>query len=149
MTQHQHYSDEEVAQAWIRRFSQNRTRILLPETADAQTLADQRIELETKWAFEELEKIVKNDAPRAWAVILRILETAPHDDDVLDNLSAGPLETLLALHGRDVIEWVEAEAKSNPGFRDILQGVWGNAIDGAVWERIQALLLDSTNSQPS
>lgn len=56
------------------------------------------------------------------------------------NLAAGPLETLLVRHGRDVLERVEAEAKSNPSFKDLLDGVWGNAIDEAVWERVQALL---------
>ena len=139
MDQQPHYSDEELARAWIRRFSQSRTSILLAGDADAQMQDDQRIEVETKWAFDELEKLVENDPARAWAVILCILSTAHQDENALDNLAAGPLETLLARHGRDVVEWVEAEAKANPKFKELLKGVWGNAIDEAVWAKVRSL----------
>jgi hypothetical protein len=142
MDQQPHYSDEEIARAWIRRFSQNRTSILLAGDADAQIRDDQRIEVETKWAFDELEKLVENDPARAWAVILCILNTAHQDENALDNLAAGPLETLLARHGRDVVERVEAEAKANPKFKKLLKGVWGNAIDEAVWAKVRSLSAD-------
>jgi hypothetical protein len=61
------------------------------------------------------------------------------DENVLDNLAAGPLETLLVRHGRDIIDRVENEAKSDPRFKDLLLGVWGNAVDATVWERLEAL----------
>src|SRR5262249_43362638 len=123
--------------------SQERKKVLSTIEADAQLGADQRIEIETKWAFDELEKVVAADPSRAWAVILRILKTASQDQGVLDNLAAGPLETLLARHGRHIIERVETEAALNPAFRELLNGVWRNAIDEAVWERIQLLTADS------
>jgi hypothetical protein len=106
----------------------------------------QRIEAEIKWAFDELEKLVEGDPARAWAVILRILGTAHQDENVLDNLAAGPLETLLARHGRDAVEWVEAEAKANPKFKSLLKGVWRNAIDEAVWAKVQSLSADSKDA---
>src|SRR5262249_50028490 len=142
MAQQTRYSDEELARAWIRRFSQNRPSILLADNADAQMRDEQRTEVETKWAFDELEQLVESDPPHAWTVILCILGLSHQDGGALDNLAAGPLETLLARHGRDVVEWVEAEAKSNPKFRDLLKGVWGNAIDKSVWTRVQSLLSD-------
>jgi hypothetical protein len=139
MSQLPHFSDQELARAWIRRFSQNRRSILLTDSADSQMRDERLIEDETKWAFDAFEELVDKDATRAWAVILRILEMAHPDASVLNNLSAGPLETLLVRHGWDVLEWVEAEATSNPKFKDLLEGLWGNAIDETVWERVQAL----------
>lgn len=139
MSEHEKFSNEELAQAWIRRFSQNRTRILLVDSADKQQRDEERVEAETKWAFAALEELIDKDPARGWAVILRILEMAPEDASVMNNLSAGPLETLLVRHGRDVLEWVEAEARSNPNFKELLAGVWGNAVDATVWERVQAL----------
>lgn len=146
MDQQPHYSDEELARAWIRRFSQSRTRVLLAGAADAQMRDEQRIEIETKWAFDELEKLVETEPAHAWAVILCILSTADQDENALDNLAAGPLETLLARHGRDVVEWVEAEANANPKLKKLLKGVWGNAIDEVVWAKVQELSADSKDA---
>jgi len=142
MGEHLRYSDEEIARAWVRHFSQNGPRILLPGDPDIKVHEGQRIKAETEWAFDELERLIERDPTRTWAVIRCILELGSQDEKVLDDLAAGPLETLLARHGRDVIEWIEAEAKSNPKFRDLLKGVWGNAIDESVWTRVQSLVND-------
>lgn len=139
------YSDDELARAWIRRFSQDRTRVLLVDSADSQARDGQRIDTETKWAFDELERLVAEDPPHAWAVILCLLNLANDDETALANLAAGPLETLLARHGRMLIERVETAAKSNPQFRELLGGIWRNAIEEPVWERIQALAGSSTS----
>ncbi len=101
------------------------------------------IDSETKWAFDQVEELVQKDPARAWAVILRILGLAHQDESALSNLAAGPLETLLAKHGRQILGWVEAEANRNPGFRGLLKGVWRNAIDESVWERVQSLAGES------
>lgn len=144
MSESPHYSDEELARAWIRRFSQNRTRIVLAGQEDAKMREEQRIESETKWAFGELDDLVREDPSRAWTMILLILKLAQQDEDALNNLAAGPLESFLVHHGPKVIEQVEKEARSNPPLKNLLLGVWGNAVDATVWSRLQALFDDST-----
>jgi hypothetical protein len=142
-------SDEELAHAWIKRFSKNRTRVLSADSVDRQMQDDHRIEVETYPAFKELEKLVRDDPVRSWAIILCILKLAQQDQEALDNLAAGPLETLLVLHGPNVIERIEKDARSNPRLKALLLGVWGNAVNAAVWDRLQALLGDSSNRKGS
>ncbi len=57
MSEHECFSDAELAQAWIRRFSQNRTRILSVDSADKQLRDEEHIEVETKLAFAAVEAI--------------------------------------------------------------------------------------------
>jgi hypothetical protein len=146
---HPQYSDEQIADAWVKRYAKDRPLILLLDSADKRVEGDQRNEAETFWAFEELSRLVKDDPTRAWAVILRVLESAQQNQEVLDNLAAGPLESLLVYHGIGIIEWVEAQAKSDLRFKELLLGVWGNAINEAVWARLQALFEDSAESRSS
>jgi hypothetical protein len=138
------FSDEELARAWIRRFSKNRKRVLSLDNPDKQLREDRRIETETNWASNELQKLVRDDPGRAWTMILLILKLAQQDEDALDNLAAGPLESFLVHHGPDVVERVEKEARLNPQLKDLLLGVWGNSVDATVWRRLQALLDNST-----
>jgi uncharacterized protein DUF6869 len=100
-----------------------------------QPLAD---ELETEW-FEggELMMDAVRDVPETvWSAILKILE---HEltDDQLALLAAGPMEDLLAQHGAQFIERVEAEAERNPRFNHLLGGVWRSSMTEDVWGRVQ------------
>jgi len=45
---------------------------------------------------------------------------------VQEVLSAGPIESLLAKHGANFIDRVEAEARNDPSFAKVLGGVWQN-----------------------
>lgn len=71
-------------------------------------------------------------------VILRISD-ATDDLTVLANLSAGPLEDLLAHHGEKVIGRVEKLANENAKFLQLVGGVWRNAMTNEIWQRVQAL----------
>lgn len=136
-------SDEELARAWIRRFSTNRKHVLSVDNVDQQLLEDRRIELETSPASQELQRLVLEDPGRAWTMILVILELAEQDEGALDNLAAGPLESLLFHHGPKAIEWVEKEARSNQRLKDLLSGI--NTGDATIWNRLQALVDGSTD----
>ena len=57
---------------------------------------------------------------------------------VLANLGAGPLECLLAQHGPEFIEAVEAEARRDRRFFWTLGCVWQNAASDDIWARVQA-----------
>jgi len=95
------------------------------------------------WAFDRVWDMCRNDPDAAWRVILAVLE-ADQSNAVIERLSAGPLEDLLAKHPYDVIERVESEARRNPRFADLLGGVWQNAMPDDVWERVQAVWDRST-----
>jgi hypothetical protein len=89
------------------------------------------------WSFEEIDELCRNSPDAAWAFILAAW-SEDQSKSVAQNLSAGPLEDLLARHGEAVIERVEAEARSNPSFAFLLGGVWKNQMTDEVWLRVQS-----------
>jgi hypothetical protein len=89
------------------------------------------------WAWEKLEEIVRNDPALGWDVILQIVSES-NNESVLGNLAAGPLEDLIAWHGAKFIERVEAQARRDNRFREVLAGVWQNETPHDVWARVQA-----------
>jgi Family of unknown function (DUF6869) len=77
------------------------------------------------------------DAPEmAWQAILQIMQHALTAEQ-LALLAAGPLETLLALHGAQFINRIEAEAKRSPAFAHLLGGVWPRDMAHALWQRVE------------
>lgn len=92
------------------------------------------------WAFDDMVDMVRETPFDALETILEILKITD-EERVLANLAAGPLEDLLVTHGKTVINEIIDLVKSEPKFRDLLQGVWGNSIDEAVWGRIKALYI--------
>ena len=92
------------------------------------------------WAFDEMVDLVRDKPFDAFEVILEILRITD-EERILANLAAGPLEELLVEHGPEMIERILALAKSDsdPKFRDLLQGVWGNSIEKVVWKQIERL----------
>jgi hypothetical protein len=79
-----------------------------------------------------------HDSPEvAWSAILRILERDLTTEQI-SLLAAGPLESLLAMHGSQFIDRVEREAKQNQRFNHLLGGVWQNNMSQEIWQRVQA-----------
>lgn len=74
-------------------------------------------------AFELIVEIWKRDQSR----------------EVIQVLSAGPLEDLLAEYGERMIPAIEKEAEKDPSFRRLLGGVWKNAMSDSVWTKVQAI----------
>ncbi|HKU13853.1 MAG TPA: hypothetical protein VJQ52_05630 [Steroidobacteraceae bacterium] len=131
------WTDENLARDWIRRFSSARRRIVSVESADVEVEASKRVDSETFWAFDVFHDLETRDPAHAWALVLLILRLAPDDDGVRDSLAAGPLEGLLANHGRTVIKWVEDEARRNSEFKELLAGVWNTGINELIWQRVE------------
>lgn len=88
------------------------------------------------WAYEGLDEMIHDDPEAAWRIILAICER-DKSDHIVGAVSAGPLEDLLALHGPKFIDRVEARAASDPSFRDLLGGVWRNAMTKDIWKRVR------------
>jgi hypothetical protein len=74
-----------------------------------------------------------------WKVILEVLNITD-DEWVLVNLGAGPLESLLAMHGTVVIPWIGQEVRLNKRFKTLLGGVWRNSIQDDVWHQLQGMV---------
>jgi len=116
------HTRQETADAWIR---------MTKAGSGSQAYED------NFWAFEALDDLVSEDPEEGWSMILQILRL-DQSPSVMENLSAGPLEDLLAKHGPAFIDRVEAEAASAPIFAKLLGGVWQNRMTDEVWARVQA-----------
>lgn len=88
------------------------------------------------WAFDDVYWVVQGDPAVGLDLILRIL-SKDSSGRIQENLSAGPLENLLAYHGEKIIARVEEEAFRNPLFKRLLGGVWQNSMSPEVWRRVQ------------
>jgi hypothetical protein len=80
--------------------------------------------------------VVHDEPEIAWLAILQILEHELTEDQT-SVLAAGPIETLLGLHGAQFIERVEHEALRNQRFNHLLRGVWQNLMPQEIWDRVQ------------
>lgn len=90
------------------------------------------------WAFNEACDLLFKDPEAFWELILLIFEK-DKSNRIKENLSAGPLEDLLAQHGKQFIERIENKAKSDREFANVLGGVWKNAMTDEIWNRVQAV----------
>ena len=99
---------------------------------------DSALRESSSWAIDREYQLVRDDPEAAWFLILEVLRKNC-STRILEVLSAGPLEDLLAQHGERMIAAVEREAKSNALFASLLGGVWRNAISEEVWSRVQAV----------
>ena len=88
------------------------------------------------WATELLVHVTEDEPEVAWDLVLGLVERAP-EDEALGWVAAGPLEDLLCHHGPELIDRVEALARSDPRFRRCLARVWGSdRMEPSVYERM-------------
>lgn len=75
-------------------------------------------------------------------VCLKIIEeilSLSSDKWIIENLAAGPVESLLANHPSVGLEWIRNESSKNIQIYDLLDGIWKNRIADAYWEEIQII----------
>jgi hypothetical protein len=101
----------------------------------------------TYQAFEQFEDAVGRDPELAWSAILHVIEQS-ESDFVLENLAAGPLETLIGRHSPLFIDRIERRAAVDERFRWLLGGVWQGLIPADIWERIKAAQGPDVSSTP-
>lgn len=89
------------------------------------------------WAFKTVSRLSEQEPEQCFDFIVAVLRY-DQGDRVMELVAAGPMEDLLVHHGPDVIDRLEATAKLNPAFRDMLGGVWRNEITESVWNRVMA-----------
>ena len=88
------------------------------------------------WAYCDLDLMINDEPEEAWPVILEILRQN-QSTTILEVLSAGPVEDLLARHGDQFIERVEHEARIDANFATLLGGVWQNTMSDEIYARVQ------------
>jgi hypothetical protein len=93
---------------------------------------------EDRWAWSDVDELVRRDADHGWE-ITRILVNTSTSDEALAFVAAGPLEDLLKKHGLAVIDRIENECNENNRLRMALSGV-SIEPDRPVFERWYALM---------
>ena len=88
------------------------------------------------WAVNRVMDLELDDPELLWKLILEITEFEL-SEKAASSLAAGPVESLLAHHGKDFIDRIEKEARENSRFRDILRGVWQNLMPDDIWARVE------------
>jgi hypothetical protein len=94
------------------------------------------------WAWECVNELEFADPKATLFFVLTALDRLTAETQACASiLAAGPLETILANFGSEIIDAVEAIARRSAKFRYLLSGVWGRSrMDARVWRRIRAVL---------
>lgn len=103
--------------------------------ASQHAVSDSQEHERTFWAFMVMHELCEDRPAIAWELIKLILKQ-DQSPMIMQVLSAGPLEDLLANYGLEYIAKVEAEAKANPQFASLLGGVWRSSITEDMWNRV-------------
>ena len=79
------------------------------------------------WANDAVDDAVMKRADGVVRLLVALADSAAEDNEALMYLGAGPIESLLCHHDRDLpqamIDELEAAARQHPPFRTALQGV--------------------------
>lgn len=92
------------------------------------------------WALDAMDALRETN-PHSFLHL--VLEIFSYDSSplVTGNLAAGPLEDVLAQHGRAIIDEIERLATKDDRIRTLFGHIWRNVIDEDVWQRIQRLVV--------
>lgn len=90
------------------------------------------------WAFECIDTLVGDVPEKALEFLLFALPRFTENSDVAW-LAAGPMENLVGIHGKRLIDRIELEAGRDGRFSLLLSGIWGEpSTDPEIWRRVQA-----------
>jgi hypothetical protein len=116
-----------MADAWLRR---------LDKIVDGKLVLTEDIPDETDWVDGRIYSIIIRD--RSFDLIVEFINQVLErrsTEEVMDNLAAGPVETML-FHGQEVaLNLIVEEAQRNRLFKQMLGGVWKNNLPDELWER--------------
>ena len=93
-----------------------------------------------QWAFDEMNRFVREEPELAWPMIVEMVRRST-DDRILAFVAAGPLEDLIGLHGSTFIGRIETVARDDPRFRTALSGVWAD-VPADIEQRLARLIGD-------
>jgi len=92
-------------------------------------------------ALDEVDELVRAEAPDTIAVLVELAETAP-DEEGLAAMAAGPVSEVLYFHAIPFLVDIEAASRKSPKFRTILKlAFWGwSGIPDSVRTKLEPLL---------
>ncbi len=92
------------------------------------------------WAYETLAKLIDDDPAQAFANVLELIDRAPNET-VFSLAAAGPLEDLVAFHGRELIDEIERRVEGDEKLRRALTRLWlsPSDLDQATLDRYRNL----------
>jgi hypothetical protein len=109
--------------------------------AYAHAAVDRALDNSKQWAFDEMNRLVRQDPEEAWPWIVEMVQRAPNDR-ILAFVAAGPLEDLIRLHAATFIDRIETAAKNDREFRKALSGVWVADVPPDIEERLACVIGD-------
>jgi hypothetical protein len=92
------------------------------------------------WACETLAELIDDDPARAFAIVLELIDRAPNER-VFSVAAAGPLEDLVASHGRELIDEIERRVEGDEKLRRAITRPWlsPSDLDPATLDRYRNL----------
>ena len=87
-------------------------------------------------AYEFMEELVGARAEECWSGVLAVISRRP-SERVLGMLAAGIMEDLLQDSGALFIDRIEEQARKDPLFKSMLDGIWESGSQ-EVWLRLEA-----------
>jgi hypothetical protein len=92
------------------------------------------------WAYETLADLIDDDPALACSICLELLHRAS-SDGAFDVAATGPLEDLVAWHGRDVIDLIDQRVEGDSALRKALARlqVGRDTLDPTTLERLWSL----------
>lgn len=93
------------------------------------------------WTFALFDDLTRDHPDLGFAATVAVLAACENPEDVAD-IAAGPLEDLIAAHGAELIDEIEALASRAPRFAYALTGVWKRETPALLWARIEAARAD-------
>ena len=94
-------------------------------------------------ALRQLGKLIARDPVQAWHVAESVYEANQSNDWILENLGAGPVETLLRMHGEVILPFLTFYLSANPGFSKVIKHVWAHSLPTEISERLAGLIAHS------
>jgi hypothetical protein len=91
-----------------------------------------------RWAWNEVDDLVRYDPDKGWKVTYLLINKA-NSDEALGFIAAGPLEDLLKKHGPAVIDRIEEASQQNVQLQAALSGVWIRP-ENPIFERWRRLM---------
>jgi len=99
---------------------------------------DSALQSDSQWSAIQLNMMCIEDPEQAWRVVVEIFEFSS-DPWVLENLGAGPVETLLSLHGQFALNALESYMSEKRAFLGVLAHVWRDALSPEVAQGLMSL----------
>ncbi|QWF18312.1 DUF6869 domain-containing protein [Lysobacter capsici] len=92
---------------------------------------------ETDWVLHQLQAIISRD--KNFDLIVEFVNNVLEKDSseyVMDNLAAGPIESMIFKDEAMAVRVIIGAAKKNDAFRRMLDGVWQNNVSSEFWALI-------------